>query len=58
VIITDQPNDDIQIAVDSSPSTTPNQIINNQAPNQGAQGIFNAPVTFSNIRRDDEQHKQ
>jgi hypothetical protein len=62
VLVADEPNDEVQIAVDSAlphPSgdkTT--QTINNQAPNQGAQGIFNAPVHFGSIRSDNEQHKR
>jgi hypothetical protein len=45
-----------QVTVAQSGSTV--QTINNQAPNQGAQGVFNAPVSFDSIRRDDEQRKQ
>jgi hypothetical protein len=59
--IADEPNDDVQVGIAATPSDQPgqntNQTINNQTPNQGAQGIFYGPVTFGSTRQDDEQPK-
>jgi hypothetical protein len=62
VTVTDEPDDEAQIVMEAAaphpPGDNTTQTINNQAPNQGAQGIFNAPVTFGSTRPDDEQHKR